>query len=122
MTTHCAGTLLLWRASVNKAKYNSKQDVQSNKQSSKNHKAKQTKSRNPPAKTRLTKAESNRKNSLNSTGPKTPRGKSFSRYNAVKHRLYSKELFITEADKAEYDEMREGLITDLTPTTTLECL
>jgi len=70
----------------------------------------------------MNKAETNPKNSLKSTGPNTPRGKSYSRRNALKHGLYSKELLVSEADKPELDEMRAGLEADLKPSTTLQRL
>jgi hypothetical protein len=69
---------------------------------------------------RLTKAESNRKNSRKSTGPSTPRGKSYSRKNALKHGIYSKELLVSEADRPEYEEMLSGLKAKLKPGTTLQ--
>jgi hypothetical protein len=68
----------------------------------------------------LTKTESNRKNSLKSTGPRTPRGKYHSRCNAVKHGFYSKELRISEAEAPEYKEVRTDLAADLEPCTTLQ--
>jgi hypothetical protein len=70
--------------------------------------------------TRDQKAEANRRNSLKSTGPKTPRGKRYSRCNAVKHGLYSKELFVAEADRPEFEEMRLGLKAQLKPSTTFQ--
>ena len=69
---------------------------------------------------RMTKLEANRKNALKSTGPKTPRGKSHSRNNAVKHGIYSKELLVSEADKPEFEEMRVGLKAQLKPRTDLQ--
>ena len=56
-------------------------------------------------KERMTKAESNRKNALKSTGPKTLRGKRYSRSNARTHGLYSRELLVSEADTPEFKEM-----------------
>jgi hypothetical protein len=73
-------------------------------------------------KERLTKAEANRKNSLKSTGPKTPRGKRYSRNNARTHGFYSKELLISEVDKPEFEEMRGGLMAQLQPSTMLRKL
>jgi hypothetical protein len=61
------------------------------------------------------KTESNRKNSLKSTGPRTPRGKSHSRCNSGKHQLYSRELFVSEGDKPAFQEMRAGLEAELHP-------
>lgn len=73
-------------------------------------------------KERTTKAEANRKNALKSTGPKTPRGKRYSRSNARTHGLYSKELLVSEAERPEFEEMRLGLEAQLQPSTTLQGL
>jgi hypothetical protein len=80
----------------------------------------QAKSESAVPEQRTTKAETNRRNSLKSTGPKTPRGKRDSRCNAVKHGLYSKELFVAEADRPEFEQMRVGLKAQLKPNTTLQ--
>jgi hypothetical protein len=47
------------------------------------------------------KIEANRKNSLKSTGPKTPQGKAVVRYNALKHGILAREAVITEGDGRE---------------------
>src|ERR1035441_4386181 len=73
-------------------------------------------------KERMTKAESNRRNALKSTGPNTPRGKRYSRSNALKHGVYSKELLVSEADNPEFEEMRAGLKAELKPSTMLQGL
>src|ERR1019366_4794359 len=73
-------------------------------------------------KERMTKAESNRENALKSTGPKTLRGKRYSRSNARTHGLYSRELLVSEADTPEFKEMRVGLKADLKPSTMLQGL
>lgn len=39
------------------------------------------------------KIEANRRNALKSTGPKTLRGKNYSRINALKYGLFAKDLF-----------------------------
>jgi hypothetical protein len=71
-------------------------------------------------KERMTKAESNRRNALKSTGPKTLRGKRYSRSNALKHGLYSKELLVSEADRPEFEVMCVGLKAGLKPSTLLQ--
>ena len=53
------------------------------------------------------------------SGPKTPRGKRHSSRNARKHGLYSTELFISEADMPEFEEMRSDLEARLKPTESL---
>jgi len=70
----------------------------------------------------MTKAEANRKNALNSTGPKTARGKSYSRSNALKRGFYSKELLVSDADTPEFQEMRASLKAQLKPDTALQWL
>ena len=93
-----------------------------NMQSSPNHKTEQAKSERAAPKQRITKAEASRKNGRKSHGPKTPRGKGHSRGNARTHGLYSKELFISEADRPAFAEMRFGLETQLQPSTTLQAI
>ena len=68
------------------------------------------------------KREANRKNALKSTGPKTARGKQNSRTNAIRHGVYCKELLVSEADKAEIQQLRAALEADLKPDTTSEWL
>jgi hypothetical protein len=59
------------------------------------------------------KVAANRQNALKSTGPKTPRGKGYSRGNALKHGLFAMDPFIptlTEwEDPKKYQELLEGL-------------
>jgi hypothetical protein len=52
------------------------------------------------------KAESNRRNALKSTGPKTPEGKAAMRLNALKHGLLSREIFLPGEDEAALEELR----------------
>ena len=47
------------------------------------------------------KPEANRQNALRSTGPKTLRGKAFSRKNALKDGLFAQELFVDSLIKRE---------------------
>src|SRR5579864_7302197 len=58
------------------------------------------------------KLKANRANSKKSTGPKTPRGKAFSRQNALKNGLFVREITDFEAlseDPREYQELLSGL-------------
>jgi hypothetical protein len=66
--------------------------------------------------------QANRANALNSTGPKTPRGKRFSRRNALKHGLYSKALLIPEADTPAFIEFRRDLEEQLKPVSAMQRL
>jgi hypothetical protein len=95
---------------------------QGDTQSSKILKTEQEKSKGAVPEQRTTRAETNRKNALKSTGPKTQRGKRYSRSNALKHGLYSKELLVSEADTPEFEEMRVGLKEELKPSTMLQRL
>jgi hypothetical protein len=70
------------------------------------------------------KIEANRRNSLRSTGPKTPGGKRVVRWNALKHGLLSKEVGILAGDgkesKTEYQTLLEQLQNYLEPGGILE--
>src|ERR671924_197476 len=58
------------------------------------------------------KLEANCRNALQSTGPRTLRGKKYSRRNALKHGLFVKSLTDFEAlleDPREYEELVNGL-------------
>ena len=61
-------------------------------------------------------ADANRKNALKSTGPRTPRGKHYSRLNAVKHGLYCKELLVLDTDQPEFEALRRDLEAQYSPT------
>jgi hypothetical protein len=59
------------------------------------------------------KIEANRQNALRSTGPKTLRGKAFSRKNALKDGLFAQELFvysvIKREDRRRFFKLHSGL-------------
>ena len=61
------------------------------------------------------KLAANRANSLKSTGPKTPGGKAQSRYNALKHGLYGRDVVLPGEDRAEYDAMVAELRDEFRP-------
>jgi hypothetical protein len=67
-------------------------------------------------------ADANRRNALQSTGPKTPEGKDAVRLNALKHGLLSQELLLPGEDEAALMGLTERLMADLQPEGTLEIL
>jgi hypothetical protein len=75
---------------------------------------------------RASKAESNRENAKRSTGPKTERGKAYSRLNALKHGILAAQTVnatIEGSDERKmFDETVEGLEADYHPVGTLEQL
>jgi hypothetical protein len=66
--------------------------------------------------------KANRRNSLKSTGPKTPDGKAAARYNATKHGLLSREVLLPGEDEAALRELGELLREELQPVGELENL
>ena len=74
--------------------------------------------------TSVAKIHASRKNALKSTGPKTLKGKSVVRWNALKHGLLSKEVIIQAGDgkesNAEFSRFLAQLQVDLQPCGILE--
>jgi hypothetical protein len=68
------------------------------------------------------KAEANRRNSLKSTGPRTPEGKAAVRLNALKHGLLSEEVLLPGEDEAALRELAESLRAQVQPVGELETL
>ncbi|MDP9437354.1 MAG: hypothetical protein M3P49_01175 [Actinomycetota bacterium] len=68
------------------------------------------------------KAQANRRNSLKSTGPKTPEGKAAVRYNAVKHGLLSQDVLLPGEDEAALRGLGERLRDELQPAGEMESL
>jgi hypothetical protein len=68
------------------------------------------------------KIEANRRNALESTGPKTPAGKDAVRLNALKHGLLSKEVLLPGEDAGALRELDENLRAELRPVGELENL
>jgi hypothetical protein len=68
------------------------------------------------------KAEANRRNSLKSTGPKTPEGKAAIRLNATKHGLLSQDVLLPGENEAALKELGERLREELQPVGELENL
>lgn len=64
----------------------------------------------------------NRRNSQNSTGPKTLAGKRRSSRNAIKHGVFSRELVSVWEDDKDFRQLLSQLIDDFQPTDTFEML
>jgi len=64
--------------------------------------------------------EANRRNSQLSTGPRTPEGKSVSRFNALKSGITAKSQVIPGEDPAELEAIADGYHLDWAPATYLE--
>jgi hypothetical protein len=58
--------------------------------------------------------------SQQSAGPRTPEGKERSKYNAVKHGIFSKVIVLKREPRAVFDALLDGLFKDLHPEGTLE--
>lgn len=68
----------------------------------------------------MTKGESNRKNAIRSTGPKTPEGKAIVSGNALKHGAYSQAVIVKGEDPAAIATLRAGMLESLRPVGLLE--
>lgn len=72
----------------------------------------------------IVKMEANRRNAEKSTGPRTPEGKSKSRWNALKHGILAREVVFTGGDGAEsqseFDRLHLALRNDIQPETVME--
>ena len=67
-------------------------------------------------------ARANRKNALESTGPKTPEGKAAVRLNALKHGLLSRETLLPGEDEEALTELSDLLREELQPVGELQNL
>lgn len=67
------------------------------------------------------KIEANRRNCLNSTGPRTPEGKRISSQNASKLGIFSRELLLREENEAELHFFGRAIRGDLRPSGPIEC-
>ena len=66
------------------------------------------------------KIDANRRNAVNSTGPKTAAGKAASSKNSLRHALLARIGSLPETDQAEYRAILEGLEDDRSPRGTME--
>ncbi len=67
-------------------------------------------------------ARANRRNTLKSTGPKTPEGKAAVRHNALRHGLLSRDVLLPGEDEDALRELGERLWDKLQPVGALESL
>lgn len=65
--------------------------------------------------------EANRRNSLESTGPKTPEGKAASSRNAVKHGLTAERAVVSVEDRQEFEDFRRAFHQQFQPVGPVEC-
>jgi hypothetical protein len=61
----------------------------------------------------LRKLQANRQNALRSTGPRTARGREYSRRNALKHGLFAMDVFLWNGAKRESQQQYQELLTRL---------
>lgn len=71
--------------------------------------------------TTLRQIEANRRNSQQSTGPRTAEGKSVTRFNALKTGITAKSQVIPGEDPAELEALSAGYHQQFQPSTSLEC-
>jgi hypothetical protein len=64
--------------------------------------------------------EANRANAKRSTGPRTAEGKARASKNALAHGLTARDIVIGDEDPQEFERLRERLLNDFEPTSTLE--
>jgi hypothetical protein len=62
----------------------------------------------------------NRRNARKSSGPKTSRGKSLSKMNALRHGLCAEQVLVPGEDEREFADLRRCLLEDLQPEGGLE--
>jgi len=63
----------------------------------------------------LRKLQANRQNALRSTGPRTARGREYSRRNALKHGLFAMDVFQWDGAKRESQHQYQGWSSGPTP-------
>lgn len=75
--------------------------------------------RSKKAPSSITKVEANRQNALKSTGPRTLKGKRYSRRNALKHGLFARDLFseftVQSENPKEFESLHAQLREELQP-------
>jgi len=77
-----------------------------------------------PKPTSEKKIKANRRNAAKSTGPRTARGKSYSRLNALKHGILASQAVLTtiegRSERTAFEDLVSGLTLDFRPTGTFE--
>ena len=68
------------------------------------------------------KLEANRNNAKKCTGPRTQRGKSHSRLNALKHGAYAAQRLIKGEDAKAYQRLSERVFAEAKPGTAIACM
>ena len=64
--------------------------------------------------------DANRKNAEKSTGPTSEEGKAQSARNALKHGIFAKELFLSDEEKPEFEELNNALRGQFNPATPMQ--
>ena len=64
--------------------------------------------------------QANRRNALNSTGPRKPAGKRRSSKNAIKHGILARDVVLLGESEEDFEQLREELIGELRPDGSLE--
>ena len=70
--------------------------------------------------TTLTKIRANRNNAEKSTGPTSDAGKAQSARNGLKHGIFAKELFLSDEEKPEFEELNNALRSQFKPATAMQ--
>ena len=70
----------------------------------------------------MTKAQANKRNSLKSTGPKTPEGKAVVSINGIRHGILSQRLLLASERPEEFGELAQSLQAALRPMGALEAV
>jgi hypothetical protein len=68
------------------------------------------------------KIEANRKNAKKSTGPRTQRGKSHARWNALKHAAFATQRLIRGEDEKAYQQLSARVFAEAMPKTAVESM
>jgi len=70
--------------------------------------------------TSLKKSAANRENAKRSTGPTTKIGKLRASANSTKHSLFARKLFLDDEERERFDEFRNAIYQQLSPSTPLQ--